>query len=301
MNFMSLNINSSETDDATKIRGVKLQRWVQLRVSLNRNDIHVLGLQQPHYKACGHEPGTMQRVHDRLEHGTRRMQGQKWSVMENISLTPKSGVLIMWQHTGWTLRTSYSSDVRTLVCEFEDGGERMVVSAHALRDPGPWRKQWARLVAALHGTEAANTVLRADHKSVLHETLCDSVTLMQETGDDTYYRTATGTATTKEQEAYGVLHLMDTWPLVYEPTHHRDSMGLTYPTAEPRRRIDRVSVSRGGQGLQCLAGTSGPHGGGHPAQTGGRRNGSGPAEDPASGHQERAVQVRHAAGLHGPH
>ena len=71
---------------------------------------------------------------------------------------------------------------------------------------------------------------------------------MQETGEDTYYRTAMKAARTKEQEAYGTLDLMDTWPLIYEPTHQRGSMGLTYPAAEPRRRIDRVSVSNTLQG-----------------------------------------------------
>ena len=167
--------------------------------------------------------------------------------MGDVSLTPKSAVLIMWQHTRWTLRTSYSSDARTLICEDEDGGEWTAVSAHFHHDPGPRRKQWARLVAALHDSETANIVLLADYNSVLHEML-DSVTPMQEMGEDTYYRTATRTARTKEQEAYGALHLMGTWPLIYEPTHQRDSMGLTYPAAEPRRHIYRVSVSSTLQG-----------------------------------------------------
>ena len=73
VNFMTLNTNGWETDNTTKIRGVKLQRWVQLRASLNRKDVHVLGLQQHHYKAQGNDPDAMQRVHDRLEHGTKRM------------------------------------------------------------------------------------------------------------------------------------------------------------------------------------------------------------------------------------
>ena len=69
----------------------------------------------------------------------------------NLSLTPKSGVVLMWQHDGWTLRTSYASDARTVVCEFEDedGATWTVVSAHFHHDPRPRRKQWARLVAAL--------------------------------------------------------------------------------------------------------------------------------------------------------
>ena len=46
---MSLNINGWETDDATEIRGVKLQRWVQLRASMQQNDVHILGLQEHHY------------------------------------------------------------------------------------------------------------------------------------------------------------------------------------------------------------------------------------------------------------
>ena len=79
----------------------------------------------------------------------------------------------MWQHDRWTLRTSYASDARTLVCEFEaeNGATWTVVSAHFQHDPGPRRKQWARLVATLQHTEATNVVLLADHNSVLHETL----------------------------------------------------------------------------------------------------------------------------------
>ena len=44
------------------------------------------------------------------------------------------------------------------------------------------------------------------------------------------------------------MHLMDTWPLVYKPTHQRDSMGRTYPAAEPGRHTDRVSMSNTLQG-----------------------------------------------------
>ena len=117
---MSLHIKGWETDNATKIRGVKLQRWVQLRASMQRNDIHVLGLQEHHYKAQGRDTGAIPRAHDRLEQGTKRMRGQKWSMVGNLSLTPKSGVLIMWLHDRWTLRTSYSSDACTLICEFEE-------------------------------------------------------------------------------------------------------------------------------------------------------------------------------------
>ena len=241
---MSLNINGWETDDATKIKGVKLHRWVQLRSSMQRNDVHVLGLQEHHYKAQGRDPGAIPRAHDRLEQGTKRMRGQKWSMVGNLSLTPKSGVLIMWQHDRWTLRTSYSTDARTLICEFEDedGATWTAISVHFHHDPAPRRKQWARLVAALQDTEATNIVLMADHNSVLHETL-DSINPLQESGEDTHHRTGTKMARLKEQEAYGALQLMDTWPLIYEPTHQRDSMGLTYPAVEPRRRIDRVSVS----------------------------------------------------------
>ena len=40
VNFMSLNINGWETDDATKIKGVKLQRWVQLAKSQHAAERH---------------------------------------------------------------------------------------------------------------------------------------------------------------------------------------------------------------------------------------------------------------------
>ena len=62
--------------------------------------------------------------------------------MGNVSLTPKLGVLIMWQHGRWTLRKSYSLDARTLICQFEDeaGGEWTMVSAHFHHDPGAQTK-----------------------------------------------------------------------------------------------------------------------------------------------------------------
>ena len=60
--------------------------------------IHVLGLQEHHYKAQGRDPGAIPRAHDKLEVGTKWMRGQKWSMVGNLSLTPKSGVLIMWLH-----------------------------------------------------------------------------------------------------------------------------------------------------------------------------------------------------------
>ena len=200
---MSLNINGWETDDATKIKGVKLHRWVQLRASMQRNDIHVLGLQEHHYKAQGRDPGAIPRAHERLEQGTKRMRGQKWSMVGNLSLTPKSGVLIMWLHDRWTLRTSYSTDARTLICEFEDedGATWTAISVHFHHDPAPRRKEWARLVAALQDTEATNIVLMADHNSVLHETL-DSINPLQESGEDTHHRTGTKMARLREQEAY---------------------------------------------------------------------------------------------------
>ena len=47
----------------------------------------------------------------------------------------------------------------------------------------------------------------------------------------------------KEQEAYGALSIMDTRPLIYEPSRRRGEMGLTYPAVEPRRWINRIPVS----------------------------------------------------------
>uniref|UniRef100_A0A7S1N8S7 Endonuclease/exonuclease/phosphatase domain-containing protein n=1 Tax=Eutreptiella gymnastica TaxID=73025 RepID=A0A7S1N8S7_9EUGL len=215
VNFMSLNINGLETDDLTRFRGIKRPRWIQLKASMSNNDIHVLGLQEHHYKSRAPTQESRIQAHERMEQGTKKLRGQKWSMMGNLSLTPKSGVLTMWQHSRWTLKNSYSTDSRVLVCHFddEDGGEWTVVTAHFHHDPAPRKKQWARLVATLQMMEAKKVVVLADHNSVLHETL-DSTSPMEETGEDTYYRTATRTARQKEQEAYGALDLLDVRPLV---------------------------------------------------------------------------------------
>ena len=61
-------------------------------------------------------------------------------------------------------------------------------------------------------------VVLADRKSVLQETL-DPSTPMQATREGKFYRTAKRAARQNEQDVYTALHLVDTWPLIYDPLH----------------------------------------------------------------------------------
>ena len=84
VSFMALNVNGLETEDVAMIRGLKPQRWVRLRSSMNRNEIHVLGLQEHHHKARGNNPDAMQRAHERIEQGTRRLRPEVVGCGEHI-------------------------------------------------------------------------------------------------------------------------------------------------------------------------------------------------------------------------
>ena len=127
-------------DEETRTRGLRLQRWTQLRGSLERNEIHVLGLQEHH---C--------RTHEDMDSNSRRLRGLKWDYIGNTSTTLKSGVMVLWQKHRWTLQNSYSSCPRTIIASFhdEDAREWTMISAHFHHDPAPRKKQWAKMVAAL--------------------------------------------------------------------------------------------------------------------------------------------------------
>ena len=85
-----------------------------------------------------------------------------------------------------------------------------------------------------------NIVLLADHNSILDKTLDvrESETASQ---SNSYYRQITREARTKEKESYDTIGISDVWTLIHEEVDETNK-GLTYPTTEPRRRIDRISV-----------------------------------------------------------
>ena len=213
------------------MQGLRVKRWMHLRSSLERNEVHLLGMQEHHCK-----------THEEMDSNSRRLRGRKWDYIGNISRSLKSGVMILWQKDKWTLLNSYSTCSRTVLAQYrdEDGMEWTIICAHFHHDPGPRRKQWTRLANALEKSKMKNIVLLADHNSILDETLDvrETETAPQ---SNIYYNQIASEARTKEKESYDAIGITDVWPLVHEEVDETNK-GLTYPATEPRRRIDRISV-----------------------------------------------------------
>ena len=184
----------------------------------------MVGLQEHHSKS-----------HSDMDSEGVRLRGRQWDYVGNISRSLKSGVMILWLKDRWKLVNSYSTCSRMLIAQFEDedGMEWTIVCAHFHHDPGPRKKQWARLVRAMDKHKVKNIIMLADHNSILDETL-DAKESEVSTQANSYYRQITREARIKEKEAYEAIGVTDVWPLVHEEAEE-GTKGLTYPALEPRR------------------------------------------------------------------
>ena len=67
LKIMSSNINGLMADEEMRMKGLRVKRWMHVRSSLERNDVHLLGMQEHHCK-----------THEEMDSNSRRLRGRKW-------------------------------------------------------------------------------------------------------------------------------------------------------------------------------------------------------------------------------
>ena len=135
-----------------------LPRWQYLSSVARQENASVLGIEEHHFRTL-----------EELNAGVKPFAANKWSIIGNASLSPKSGVLIAYEKKKWQLTSSFSIDSRLLAVQLRDkeGQQWLFIIGHFHNEPYLRNKQWRKLQKALLPFLHLPLIMLADHNSIL--------------------------------------------------------------------------------------------------------------------------------------